>query len=274
MKKTNLRVIAMLAVVLFLINSLNVVQATYVNNLHQDKLPDFLERMAEYLSQGNVTELKRIRSQMIQQEKIKQEMIKSTNGAILDWSDFTKVTTKDTFTRYVTDITYASPDTQYPVPPYTIIGKIENEDLIEGSYPDGSCAYLEATGYYEYPPGSGQWHSGEAISRGDLDDLAYGNTHIGVYAKEGPLTGTEPLLPYAIWKNYLIVMVAYNPSSMWDWNYIGYVQVFSDTVQGFYIGSTDLTYDEISITTYCPANCYPIEKSSVYVDCAQVLRYE
>ena len=59
-----------------------------------------------------------------------------------------------------------------------------------------------------------------------------------------------------------------------NWNYIGYAQVFSDGVQGFYMGSTDLTYDEISITTYCPANWYPIEKSSVYVDCAQAIRYE
>jgi len=104
-----------------------------------------------------------------------------------------------------------------------------------------------------------------------LDDLAYGLTDIGVYAKKGPLTGTPPLLPWAVWKNYLIVMVAYNPSSMWDWDYIGYVQVFSNNVEGYYIGSTYATYNEISITTYTPANWTPIEKSSVYVDAAHVV---
>lgn len=110
---------------------------------------------------------------------------------------------------------------------------------------------------------------GEALTHCHMNDgWITTPDEIYAYAKAGPLTGSGP--PEDEWCNYLIAQVALDPTSMWDWHFVGYAQVFSDTFQWYDLGSTYwlYPYNHVSISTMCPAQWYPIEKSDVLVDLA------
>lgn len=247
-------------------NSFGVVCASYVNS-EQDNLPDFLQRLAEYLSRGNASELARYKREIAQQEKIKQDRIKATRGAILRPSLAGSSVMSWDYYVWPDVLLGVSPD-QY-TPWGVMIAHVDNALCIRGSAPDGYLAYLEAIGSY----GS---VSGEALTRFSTNEEVSNipvpfYADFMVYAKKGPLTGSGPPPPVAVWKNYVIIQYAYNPSSMWDWHYVGYAQVFADGITEYYIGTTFWNdFNQISVSTISMANWYITEKSSVYVDNARV----
>jgi hypothetical protein len=78
--------VAVVIMILFVAYSLQPAFADYLNK-DDNVLADFLEKWAEYRSRGNASELVRYRNELIQAEKLKQERIKSTNGAVLQASE-------------------------------------------------------------------------------------------------------------------------------------------------------------------------------------------
>jgi hypothetical protein len=258
MKKAGCVLFAFFFTIIFLAISLQAAYASYIEN-EEEPLPDFLQKLAEYLSKGNATELERYKKQIARQEKIKADRIKSTNGAILNWSSWSASIqlTDDYFLRHFYYVDDPATGIFEDWHGEERIGLAENVRNMEGSL-DGNLAYFEALDWYDQ-------HGGEALSNGLLDGLAYDLSDIGIYAMKGNRTGS----PEDGWRNYLIVFVAYD----WDgpWDYVGYAQAFSDVVDGYYIGSTWSTYFRVSVNSWCPYGINPPEKSSVYVDCVEVV---
>ena len=261
-KRGKLIVFSSFAAILFLATSLEAAYAIFSDN-EQYALPDFLLRLSEYLSRGNASELARIRKEMVQQENIKQDRIKSTSGAVLNCPPSGNPLTDEFEVRYIEQVLSHTENTSLPYDPYTVIGNITDWDFISGDGLDGNCAHLMATGWYYW---EGEYVGGEAIAVGALNGYAWDLSDIDVYAKKGPLTGSG-----GDWYNYLIVMVAYNPDDWNDFHYIGYEQVFSEEVEGYYFGSTWYTFNQMAFFTWCPYNWNPPQKSSVCVDFAEVM---
>jgi hypothetical protein len=269
MKRTTLCLIAIFATIIFLTTSFETVYASYVNS-EQDDLPGFLQRLAEYLSRGNASELERYKKEIAQQEKVKQDLIKSTDGTILHSSSL------GSHEKGLRDgCVWPEQFIEDSPPMYwggVLIGHIEDAENIGGSGTDGNSALLEATGWYEYP--EDHFVSGEALSSWVLNEEVENDvswSHFYAYAKKGPLTGSPPPPPWAIWKNYVIIQVADNPTSMWDWHYVGYAQAYDSEITEYYVGSKEYWfYNQIAIFAFCPYDWTPTEKTSVYVDNARI----
>jgi hypothetical protein len=236
MKRKILWSIVVFVTILFLTTSLvpaytgtgNNEQATYAStdNNEQYDLPVFLLRLSEHLSRGNASELARLRNEMVQAEKLKQERIKSTNGAVLHSPSSRGGTRDGGYMRYIESVIGHSEPMYGPT---GRIGYIDDWYYLEGSEPDGNLAYLEAIGWYDSV-------GGEACAHGQLNAPVYSSSDVYVWAKKGPLTGSPPLPPWAYWKNYVMVMNAYNPQDEWDWHWVGYAQAYSSQVTDYYIG--------------------------------------
>jgi hypothetical protein len=146
-------IVASCALVLFLASSIEIVRAAYPDSDNEIKLPDFLIKNAEYMSRGNSTRFVQIIEQMIKQEKIKQERIESTKGAVLDFKsvqDSLLLNDPPTWS-YINEYEFHGPDPEHT----TDWQYVENWEEIEGSE-DDSFAHLHTTDWnhdYQNPQG-------------------------------------------------------------------------------------------------------------------------
>lgn len=191
------------------------------------RIPRILLQWSEYKAQGNLTELKRLRTEIVNQLKWHEELIKSTNGAILQPQEGLK-----TVDHYVTGVS-RSPDQYNPdySPPYNKIAYVANFEYLGGTVADGYYTRLVAKNYH-----NAVW--GEALTHCHTNDGYMTSGEIYAYAKAGPDTGTAWGPFPGEWCNYLIAQVAFDPDDMWDWHFLGAVQVFSSTCQWYDFGST------------------------------------
>jgi hypothetical protein len=239
--------------VIMLISSLETIRVNATINDKDYVLPDFLIRLSEYISKGNATELERIQNQMITQEKIKQDRIESTNGAVLH-SSASKNTLLDWPPVYscLSTIEYTSPDTSY--------GYIEYEDEMIGSY-DDSFAHLHTDDWnYHYDETA---EGGEAFAGG----YTYGGWASGdfyVQAKRGSHWQSG-------WQNYVILYTSdYIDTPFGSWNYIGYAQVTASSSTEYYVGTSYIQWNCLSVMCWTPPpypNYYsPLIRNCVLVD--------
>jgi hypothetical protein len=251
----------------FLLTSFDSVYATLTID-ETSKIPTFLLHWSESWAKGNLTELKRIRAQIVSQLEWNEEMIKSTNGAVLQKPP---AGYRTTFTHVTVDQWTDKGINPYYPDPWDEISWVENPYDLGGQSSDGECTRLVAINFFN------DWW-GEALTHCHPVEapLLYGG---GIYAdaKKGPLTGQE-IYPYDYegeWCNYLIAMVALDPVSMWDWNFVGYAPVFSSSITTYYLGDSYnfAPYNHVSISTACPGNWYPIERNDVLVDFVEIIGY-
>ena len=181
------------------------------------------------MSKGNASELTRIRQQMVRQKQLKEERIKSTNGAVLHSPIWTK-TQSDATLGYLNTIE-GSTQVMYDVSNYEI-GRIDNPLSLRYT-PDGECAFLRTRGWSE---NTSDIYGGEACANGYMSD-AIENGDYYITAAEGP-TGDSMIqslladFPFA-WVNYVILWGSYNYQSM---DYIGYTQVHCDDLTEIFVG--------------------------------------
>lgn len=225
-----------------------------------NKIPRILLQWSEYKARGNLTELKRIRAEIARQLEWNEERIKSTNGAVLQPPKSLMASG-----HYLTVAEWSDDQFNWD---YLVfwqkIAWVENPTALGGTYgPDGDCTRLIAINF-----NGAEW--GEALTHCHTNDVIMGNTEIYAYAKKGTATGLQMWPTPGTWTNYLIAQVALDPDDMWDWHFVGYQQVFSDSITAYDLGSTYWysAYNHVSISTMCPGNWYPVERNDVEVDFA------
>ena len=229
------------------------------------KIPKFLLTWSENWANGNLTELKRIRAEIVSQLAWNEERIKSTNGAVLQSSQVSPMTTFTYLT--VAEWSVDTYNTGYPSP-YNRAAWVENPTALGGYSQDGICTRLVAINW-----GNQMW--GEALTHCHTSNpLVYGG---GIYAwaKEGPMTGSSWWPEPGEWDNYIIAMVALNPVSMYDWHFVGYAQTFSSSITMYYLGDSYnfAPYNHVSISSACSYDWWPVERSDVYVDFVKIVGY-
>ncbi len=222
-------------------------------------LPDFLLRLSEYQANGNATQLERIRNQMLEQEKIKQDRIVETKGAVLnlvlpekarlllDWPPIYSYlsTVEDDWT---------SPDESY--------GYIDNEHNLEGTA-DNNYAHLHTDDWnHVYDPDYVM--GGEAFAAGYM----YGGWASGdfyVHAKRGPHWQSG-------WQNYVILYTTDDLNTPFgEWNYLGYGSANSSSAIDVYIGTSFSSWECLAVMVWTPPpypNYYePLICNCVDIDC-------
>lgn len=252
MKRLKLSLIITLAVIL-LASGLGAGYAA-INEQKEDSsteaLPDFLLRLSEYLSKGNASELARIRHQMIEQEKVNQERIESTKGAVLTFSppDGGTLLYWPPWYSFLQTIEYTSPPEPY--------GYIEYASRMTGGQ-DNSYAHLHTDDWnHDY----GNPQGGEAFAAGYMyRNLAGGDIY--VRCRRGPHSANRPP-----WEDYVIVYTSNNINGPWD--YRGYRQVPSYSATDLYIGTTYSTFSCMAIMCWTPPP-YPIYCDPLY-NCVQI----
>jgi len=132
------------------------------------------------------------------------------------------------------------------------IGYVDDPYALEGEA-DGDAAYYEATDW-NWNPKIG----GEGIVWGYLESTIYG------YVSDVYITAKTTQFSCPPWYNYIIIQVSGDGYS--NWTPIGYVEVHNSSFELIYITSTYEAFSAISVTTWCPTDWNPPEKSSVYVD--------
>jgi hypothetical protein len=70
---------------------------------------------------------------------------------------------------------------------------------------------------------------GEALTNCQTSGYISQTSEVYAYAKAGPDTGQGD----GEWHNYLIALVAFDPTSMWDYDFVGYAEVLSGTAQWY-----------------------------------------
>jgi len=215
-------------------------------------LPDHLIKVAEWMSKGNATDLKRILNEMVQQEALKQEIIKSTNGAILN-SPLIQDTVGGImplslpFYRF-NNIAWVSPDTKEIVT-NKVVGHVGNPNNV--IYGDYVPARFTCTGWnqdYNHPV------SGEAIVNGPLTGTCSGSVRVQGWKAATNSSGYDQYGAW-IWQNAVYVWASYGFVS--NPHYIGYVFVTASSNTNYYVGST---------TPYGPVNY-------LYVACTSLAWY-
>jgi hypothetical protein len=249
--------LVIILVVVMLASSLGAVCVNAaVNEQYSRKyvLPDFLLRLAEYQSNGNSTELARIKNQMIEQELIKQDRIASTKGAVLklELSD-SPLLDWPTIYSFLSTVEIVSPDESY--------GYIENENNMIGSY-DNSFAHLHTDDWnHVYDPDDVR--GGEAFAAG----YTYGGWASGdfyVQAKRGTHWQSG-------WQNYVILYTTNSIDTPFgQWNYLGYAPVTSSSSTEVYIGTSYSTWSCLGVMCWTPPpypNYYePLIRNCVLID--------
>jgi hypothetical protein len=230
------------------------------------KIPRILLQWSEYRANGNLTELKRIRTEILTQLERNEELIKSTNGAILQ-----PPLTDDVTFNYLTYDSCSDDLHNYYYPEqYQLVAWVEDGWELDGPYQDGYYARLAAINF-----GVNWW--GEALTH-CLTDGTLNDGYIYARAKKGPMTGSwwYPDEWGYEWCNYLIAEIAYNPDDMWDWHFVYYAQVFSSSASTYFLGDTSSfgPFNHVSISTMCPYDWYPIERSDIWVDQAWINTFE
>jgi hypothetical protein len=254
MKRIKIPLIITFAVIL-LASNLSGYATAAINKQKEESsnevLPDFLLRLSEYLSKGNTTELAQIRSQMIEQEKVNRDRIKSTNGAVLNFSPRGgTLLSWPPWYSFMQTVEYTSHPESY--------GYIEYATRMTGGQ-DNSYAHLHTDGWnenYENPMG------GEAFAAGYMYRNV-GSGDIYVRCRRGPHSGNRPP-----WQDYVIVYTSSNING--PWQYRGYAQVPSYSATDLYIGTTYSLFSCISVMCWTPPpypDPYPYPD---YFNCVEV----
>lgn len=269
-------VISTISLIVLLILSLqiSIVDAANSNQYPRKILPDRLIRVAEWMSKGNATYLNSILNEMVQQEALKQDIIKSTNGAVLN-PPLLKSSSANIQPNYVgyywiNNIAYSSPNT-IDSRDGTVVGKVTNPQNLRVA--DGVPGELMTRGWNN---NTNNPVSGEACANGPLTGTCQSGS-VYVQGWRGPLssppTGTDRDGAYA-WQNYVYVWVSNgfvtNP------HYVGSVQVLATSNTAYYVGPAG-AYGYFNYIYFCCATqaWYPIPYSphsyaDVYVDTAYV----
>jgi hypothetical protein len=262
LKRRMLWLFGLFFAIAFLYTCLDSVYATLAVD-ETSKIPRILLQWSEYRANGNLTELKRIRTEILNQLERNEELIKSTNGAILQ----PQLTDDVTFNYLTYDS--CSPEQyndQYP-PSYQKVAWVENGSDLDGPYQDGYYARLAALNWGQ----DNMW--GEALTHCHTEDTLY-DGYIYARAKKGVLTGSwwYPDQWGYEWCNYLIAEIALDPDDLWDWHFVYYAQVFSSSGSTYFLGDTTSfgEFNHVSISTMCPYDWTPIERSDILVDQAWI----
>lgn len=142
MKRKLLCLFGLFITIAFLSASFDSVYATLAID-ETSKIPRILLQWSEYKANGNLTELKRIRTEIVRQLELHEELIKSTNGAVLQ----PPVGYRTTY-HYLT-VAWVSPDQYNPYLPEPKIAWVENGENLGGtSGPDGNYARLVARNFF------------------------------------------------------------------------------------------------------------------------------
>ena len=249
------------------------VNASLITQDPRLKLPDFLVRVAEYMSRGNSTYLALILNEMVQQETLKQEIIKSTKGAVLnppiiqdsstnlqpDYVGYYRISSINQISEPMKDVNGE------------LIGQISNPQNLVGA--DGRYAEFMTRGWnknYAHPEG------GEACANGPLTGTCQSG-QVYVQGWRGALTyppnGFDEDGEYE-WRNYIFVWVSYGYTS--NPHYVGYVQVLASSNTAYYVGPAGSygVFNYIYLSSWTPP-WYPQDYSphiynDVYLDTAFV----
>jgi len=246
-----------LAIALLLTNFNSVYANLSEKKDESSKIPEILLQWAEYKADGNLTILKQLTDQIAEQIEWNEKIVKSTNGAVLQPPEGAKYAE-----RYIT-VDSVSPymyNPNYPSP-WNLIGYTVNGANLGGTSIDGNWARLVAINSH-----GTDW--GEALTdcHPNAGTITGGNFY--AYAKYGPYYGSTTIYPSpGTWTQYLIAQVAYNPDDMYDWNFVGYAQVYSSSGQYYWLGDASGlgSYNRVSISSMCPDGS-PVERSDIYVD--------
>ncbi|MCW4018722.1 MAG: hypothetical protein NWF00_08635 [Candidatus Bathyarchaeota archaeon] len=214
-------------------------------------LPDFLLRLSEYQANGNATELTRIRNQMIEQEKIKQDRIASTKGAVLslELPDSPLLDWPPVYS-WLSTVEFTSP--------YESYGYIEDADEMIGSS-DNSFAHLH-TDDWNYDEGDPM--GGEAFAGG----YTYGGWASGDFYVQGKRGAHWQ----SGWQNYVMLYTSNNINAPFgQWNYLGYASVDSSSSTEVYIGTSYSTWTCIAIMCWTPPP-YPTPYEPLVRNCVLI----
>jgi hypothetical protein len=243
-----LLIIISFGIILVLSSNLEAIRASSTSDI---KLPDFVQRYLKYVSRGNETYLAQITSQLIENQKIQQERIESTKGAVLHPPNGSQLDTSTfSFMAALRDPTPTSPNETY--------GYVQDEaEMIGGT--DNSFTHLHTDDWNhdeDHPMG------GEAFVFGKW----YGTWASGdfwVYAKKGPDSTSE-------YSNYIMFSVCNgNPYNYYNWEYIGYRQVTSTTTYDYYMGTSYNTWEWLSVQCWTPPP-YPVYYEPLAKNCVLI----
>lgn len=228
--------------------------------------------------------LTRMLNQMVEQEARKQEIIKFTNGAVLQPNlplnkadSSTSNPQLDYIGYYWLSDTNRHSDPMYENndPNQRCVGYVYDWTKV-ASYPDDDFAELYTAGWNLVDT---QYGGGEALVNGPLDGTCQsGNVYI--QAKVGPYW--EPYYDlydedgWYMWNNYVIVYCSEGPVGMGEADYVGYVSVQAESKTQYYVGTGgyygpfNWLYVFCWTPPYLPSNYYPHIYNSVYIDTAFV----
>jgi hypothetical protein len=263
MRRKPLIILISLLLIALLTSSLTPVLAYFTLD-ETSKLPKILIEWSRYKAQGNLTEFRRLATEWVAVLKVNAETTKTPPIVRRAANGFTTMTNPPPSTHHYLTWEFSSED---QVNPYfvwdPVIAYVVDGDELDGTLIDNQWADLYAGNFMQ-----NTW--GEALTNCYTNDGTITTPgSVWAFAKAGPRTGQENY-PAGEWHNYLVAQTAYNPSSMWDWHPIGYAEVWSASGDWYYLGSTINfpTYNRVSISTMCPPNWNPVERSDVLVDLA------
>jgi hypothetical protein len=235
-QKRGIPIFILLATILMISNIAFAYSKPALDKKPEKILPDILLRYSEYLSQGNATELARIRQEMIEQEKIKSDRIKETNGAVLDFSLMENMLLSwPPHYNFIGDVLIVSDREDF--------GYVDNPSSVEMGQ-DNSYAHFHTDGWFDDPEDPYYGNGGEAFVAGDMwPGYALGDVY--VHCRRGPHSANRPP-----WNDYC--MISTSTSINGPWSYLGYAQVPSYTATDLYIGTKGSTFNYISIMFWTP----------------------
>ena len=256
MQRWKLSLVITLAIVM-LTSSLGAVcvqGAVDMQNYRKYVLPDYLLRLAEYQSNGNLTELARIKNQMIEQEMIKQDRIASTNGAVLKLNRSVQtLSSHPPIYSCLSSLEYSkiSPPESfgYVDNPGNVVGTADN--VFAHCHTDGWNHHNDSTvmGGEAFIPGYmyGGWASGDF----------YVQAKIGAHSQSG-------------WQNYVILYVSGDINTPFgQWTYLGRCQVTSSSSNEIYVGTNYASWACLAVMVWTPPP-YPIPYSPLVRNCVLI----
>jgi len=237
------------AVVILLACSLKDASAISTVDVKEDNtLPDYLERLlAQHSEEVSPSELDKIRTKWAEQIRRNQEVIKATEGAVLEFSPLDSVTTS-----YLASVEFTSPHEPY--------GYIEDAEAMTG-FVDYNYAHLHTDGWNQNPINP---MGGEAFAAGYMSEYAGGDVY--VKAKTGLHSGTDPP-----WKDIVVVYASNDINTAFlQWDLIGYATVPFSIPAWIYVGTAAQYYSCFAIMCWTPPPYPDPYTYPDYFNCIQI----
>ncbi len=202
--------------------------------LNPPLLTDLQTSFLDFFGQNlTATELNNIKLQWAQQNQHNQQVIKDTNGAVLNFSQLDSL-----YGCYLSNIPagYTSP--------YESYGYIQDPDRMIGQI-DYNFAYLLTDGWNEHYDPSAM--GGESFAMGYMQTYYSGDIYI--FAEPGPDTGSNPP-----WENVVLVCGSNDINTPFlQWIPLGYAVVDNpEHAAWYFVGNTDQQFSCISIMCFTP----------------------